>query len=338
MGIKAQYSFVIGTGGIGTGKIYRLEGNHDLGRNESRMGHLLPVKDFCKLHIIFHYIAVLVKELKLSTAVYPIGAVGDDIAGKELFSMMEQSGMNMKYVTIMENTPTLHSICFQFPDDSGGNITENESASSKVSSEMISAAESLLRPKHSIVLSAPEVPLSSRIEIINLGYRNQAFVVASFNSDEIETVLNSGLLKKLDLLSVNLDEAATLGNVDVKASVEDIVQSCIKSAVQINPQIKLCITCGEKGIYGYHGGKVEYLPVLNVPVKNTAGAGDAVISGMIAGVILGYPFISDKERSCLRLGRLMGAMSVTSPHTINFDMTLLNLKHFQKTHNECILQ
>ena len=146
--------------------------------------------------------------------------------------------------------------------------------------------------------------------------------------------LKSGLLKKIDLLSVNLDEAAALGNVSVDASIEDIVNNCIKTAVQINPQIRLCITCGEMGIYGYHKEKVVSLPVLEVPVENTAGAGDAVIAGMITGLILGYPFISDHGRSCLKLGRLIGAMSVTSPDTINFNINLLNLKQFQKLHNE----
>jgi len=251
--------------------------------------------------------------------------------------MMKQTGMNMEHVTIMENTPTLHSICFQFPDDTGGNITENRSASSKVSPGMISSAESVLSQNRSIVLSAPEVPLSSRNEIINLGYKNEAFVVASFVSEEIETVLESGLLKKIDLLSVNMDEAAALGNVSAESSIEDIVQSCIKKAVQINPQIRLCITCGKKGIYGYHKEKVVYLPVLKVPAKNTAGAGDAVIAGMITGLLLGYPFISDNGHSCLKLGRLIGAMSVTSPDTINFDINLLNLKQFQRLHNENLL-
>ncbi len=337
MNIKEQFSSVVGTGGIGTGQIYRLEGNHDLGRNESRMGHLLSVEDFCKLHIILHYAAVLIKDLKINTTVYPIGAVGDDDAGSALLNIMEQSGMSLEYVTIMENTPTLNSICFQYPDDSGGNITESQSASSKVSSRMISDAKKILTQNRSIVLSVPEVPLSSRREIINHGFRNQAFVLASFVSDEIESVLKSGLLKKIDLLSVNLDEAAALGNVSGRESSERIVHSCIKSAVQINPQIKLSITCGSGGIYGYDKGKTAYLPVLNVPVKNTAGAGDAVISGIITGMILGYPFISDNGRSCIKLGRLMGAMSVTSPDTINFKINLLSLKQFQKIHNENII-
>jgi len=335
--IKESFNAIVGTGGIGTGSIYRLEGNHDLGRNESRMGHLLAVKDFCKLHIILHYIAVLIKDLKINTEIYPIGAVGDDPAAGELFHMMKDSGMNMKFVRTMENTPTLHSICYQYPDSSGGNITENQSASSKVSSQMMADAEAILCQNKSIVITAPEVPLSSRIALIKLGAKNHACVLASFVPDEIEHIINGSLLKKIDILSVNLDEAAALGNVSVKASTETIVHNCIKSTSRINPQIKLCITCGSNGLVGYDKGEVTHLSALNVPVKNTAGAGDAVLSGIITGLVLGLPFISDDAPSCVKLGRLISAMSVISPDTINFDMNLQSLLHFQKMHKETIL-
>ena len=50
---------VIGTGGIGGGMFFAIDGNETLGRNESRGGKFLDSKDYCKLHIIAHYIAVL---------------------------------------------------------------------------------------------------------------------------------------------------------------------------------------------------------------------------------------------------------------------------------------
>lgn len=243
----------------------------------------------------------------------------------------------MKYVTAMKNTPTLHSLCFQYPDHSGGNITENQSASSKVSTAMIMKAEYILQQNKSIVLSVPEVPLTSRKALINLGFRNQAYVVASFLSDEIGKIKNQGFLEKINLLSVNLDEAAMLANVSKDDSIETIVHNCIESTVKMNPEIKLCITCGSQGIYGYDKGKVEFLPIINVPVGNTAGAGDAMLSGIILGLILGFPFTGDKKQTCLGLGRLISAMSVTSKDTINFNINLGSLKQFQKYQGEDIL-
>ncbi|MBR9997469.1 MAG: hypothetical protein KFF73_00795 [Cyclobacteriaceae bacterium] len=327
----------MGTGGIGTGEIYLLEGNHDLGRNESRMGHLLAVRDFCKLHIIFHYLAILIKDLEIDIRIYPIGAIGDDAAAGELYEMMKNTGMDMEFVAVMKKTPTLHSVCFLYPDHSGGNITESQSASSKVTADMISGAEKILRKYKSIVLAVPEIPLASRMELINMGNRYHAYVLGSFLIDEIDTVMTQDLLKKINLLSVNLDEAAAIARLPLNSSIEEIVHGCIKEAIKINPGMRLCITCGSRGMYGYDRGKVEFMSVLNTEVNNTAGAGDAVLSGIITGIILGLPFIGDKKRSCIRLGRLIGAMSVTSEDTINFNINLQNLLKFQEIHGEDIL-
>jgi sugar/nucleoside kinase (ribokinase family) len=301
------------------------------------MGHLLSVKDFCKLHIIFHYAAVLLKDLMAETQIYPVGAVGDDLPAEELFTMMKNAGMNMNYVKTIPNTPTLHSICFQYPDQSGGNITESQSASSLVSAEMIFEAETIFSKNKCMVLSVPEVPLSSRLELIGLGYKYQSYVLASFVSEEIETIRKQQVLEKINLLAVNLDEAAALANVPMNNSVRDIVEGCINVAIKFNPDIRLCITCGDQGIYGYDHGELEFIPVINVPVRNTAGAGDAVLSGIITGLILGFPFIGNERRSCIKLGRLIGAMSVTSEDTINFGINLKSLKRFQKIHGEEIV-
>jgi sugar/nucleoside kinase (ribokinase family) len=335
--IEPHFKAVVGTGGIGTGTIYLLEGNHNLGRNESRRGHLLAVKDFCKLHIIFHYLAILIQDLKINTRIYPVGAIGADAAGSELFEMMKKTGMEMEFVVFIQNTPTLHSVCFLYPDFSGGNITESQSASSKISAGMITGVEKILKKSRSIILAVPEVPLERRIDLINLGFRNHAFIMGSFAVDEIETVMAQDLLIKMNLISVNLEEAAAIAGIPANSTVEKIVNGCIGTTAGINPELKMCITCGSMGIYGYEQGNVEYLPVLEVEARNTAGAGDAVFSGIITGLILGYPFTGPDKRSCLNLGRLISAMSVTSDDTINFNINLRNLMEFQKIHDEEVL-
>ena len=56
---ESGFTCAIGVGGIGSGIMYSLYGKHDLGRNESRLGELLDSRDYCKLHILEHYIARL---------------------------------------------------------------------------------------------------------------------------------------------------------------------------------------------------------------------------------------------------------------------------------------
>src|SRR5688500_3236515 len=110
-----RYDHIAGTGGIGTGIFFSLVSNETLGRNESRAGYLLPYQDYCKQHIILHYIAVLLGAgQKDHFNVYPIGKVGHDEPGKWLLRIMQEAGMDTRYVARSADAATLFSVCFQY--------------------------------------------------------------------------------------------------------------------------------------------------------------------------------------------------------------------------------
>ena len=70
-----------------------------------------------------------------------------------------------------------------------------------------------------------------------------------------------------------------------------------------------------------------YCPAPTVPVASTAGAGDALLGGVIAALTAGIPLIQPgpprktiRDRplnSALDFGVLLAALTVTSPHTIH---------------------
>ena len=90
----APYRRLVGVGGIGAGIFFALEGDHDLGRNESRPGRLLDVRDYCKLHIVAQYPTVLLgaREDNGPFHVVPVGKVGIDEMGLRLRAEMERGG------------------------------------------------------------------------------------------------------------------------------------------------------------------------------------------------------------------------------------------------------
>jgi sugar/nucleoside kinase (ribokinase family) len=72
-----------------------------------------------------------------------------------------------------------------------------------------------------------------------------------------------------------------------------------------------------------------------VEVVSTAGAGDALLAGTIAGLTAGLPLRSGSSEggerelsSAIDLGILLASFSVTSPHTIHPDANLSALVKF----------
>ena len=336
------YDHIIGTGGIGSGIFFSLEGDHTLGRNESRMATLLPYKDYCKQHIIMHYIAVLLGAGSGSGfRSYPIGKVGADEIGSSLISQMKIAGMDTRYVTITEGFRTLFSVCFQYPDLSGGNITTDNGASSQVSPEDINSFFSGFDPGQGkeLMLSAPEVPLSARITLLEQGRKRGARNVAAIQSSEIDSFLQAGGFALTDILSINIDEAKSFAALQQESATNVVVDACIQRLISINPSITVCITDGSKGCYVYERGKLEFTPALSVKVVSTAGAGDAFLAGLICGICCGLPLFkgTQDERfaetpiaTAVELGTMLAALSVTSPDTIHAGADVVSLYQFAK--------
>ena len=189
---------LVGVGGLGTGMFFALKGDHTLGRNESRLGSLLDVRDYCKLHIVTHYVATLLGASQGQFPVMPLGKVGDDAAGAFVLREMRTVGIDTRFVEVVAGKPTLFSVCFQYPDGSGGNITTGNSAAAELSEEDIDRAESLFQsvgPK-TIALLVSEVPLTCRQHFLAVAQLKSAFSAASFVSGEIadaKTALHSPL-------------------------------------------------------------------------------------------------------------------------------------------------
>ena len=326
---KNKFSCIIGTGGIGSGIFFRLEDNHTLGRNESRMGKLLQSKDYCKLHIITHYIAILLGAgLDSRFKVFPIGKVGNDHTGIMLFDEIKAVGMDTKYIEIVPGCSTLFSVCYQYPDKTGGNITTTESASSRVTPEDISRffSEHNSCGSDELVLAAPEVPLNTRIRLLECGKQRNSFNIASVLSSEINEFNSLKGFEMVDLLSINIDEARSIAQIhDESISTEIVVEKCVDFLTHANPSMSILITNGPEGSYSYSDNYLEHTPILDVDVAATAGAGDTFLAGTIAGLCCKLPLSKGRNdkvfsetplSSSVELGSLLASLAVTSPHTI----------------------
>jgi sugar/nucleoside kinase (ribokinase family) len=322
---EAPYRRLVGVGGIGSGIFFALEGDHDLGRNESRPGRLLDVRDYGKLHIVAHYPAVLLgaRPEGIPFHVLPVGKVGIDEVGLRLRAEMSQAGMDTRLVETVPGHPTLLSACFQYPDGSGGNITTVDSAASLLTAKDVDRALPWLDGE-TLALAAPEVPLAARLHLLRCAAERGSYRAASLTSGEVTEAREAGLLQLVDLLALNEEEAAALAGTPFPAGAEaPFLRRCAEA---VGAGVCLVVTAGVRGAFAFDGTAWTHAPAAAVRVASTAGAGDALLGGVLAGLSAGLPFVDEGPRraslaerplaSAFDLGVLLAAFKVTSPHTI----------------------
>ena len=313
-GTSLRYRVLVGTGGIGSGVFFAMNGDHTLGREESRSGRFLDRRDYCKLHIITHYVQTLMGG---SFAAFPIGKVGDDEEGRKLLGEMTEAGLDLRYVHTVPDKPTMYCVCLVYPDGSGGNLTVDDSACAEVDPACVREAESAMAAAagSGIALAVPEVPLAARRELLELAGQHGCLRAASFTSEEIPAARDDGMLSGVDLLAINIDEARTLVEMPPGGPAAGVVEAAIECLRRANPSMQVSVTAGAQGSWVWDGETLGHSPSLKVEVASTAGAGDALFAGILAGLAAGLSL-----RAAHELGVLVAASSVTSPHTINRDL------------------
>ncbi|MFB3881283.1 MAG: carbohydrate kinase family protein [Armatimonadota bacterium] len=321
---RMRYRAMIGTGGIGSGVFFLVNGNETIGREESRGGRFLDRRDYCKLHIISHYVQTL---LGPAFETVPVGMVGEDDVGAKLLAEMAEAGMQMRHVARSSGDPTLYSFCFVYPDGSGGNLTTDDSASSRVDAAFVQRTEPEFARYASagIALAAPEVSLDARRAVLELGTRHRFLRVASFTAEEMATAVSGGLLEKCDLLAINVSEAAAAAGFPPGGDEppDQVAAAAVERLSQANPRLLISITAGERGSWSWDGTSLVHVPRCQAPVVGTAGAGDAYLSGLIVGIAAGLEL-----RDGHQLAALVAGLSVTSPHTINKEIGRESLRAF----------
>jgi sugar/nucleoside kinase (ribokinase family) len=340
LGPDAPFRRIVGVGGVGSGIVFALEGEHDLGRNESRPGRLLDVRDYCKLHIVAHYPSVLLGARPEGAPfhVLPIGKVGDDEAGRCLRAEMTAAGMDLQLVDTVTGTPTLFSVCFLYPDGSGGNVTTSMSAAAALAPADVDRALDTLDAR-TIALALPEVPLAVRHHLLKQGGERGALRVAALTSSEIEEARAARFFADVDLLALNEDEAVSLAGVPFDPDQPQLLLGATAALLRgAQPRMRVVVTAGARGAFVLEAGHWNEVAALRVPAVSTAGAGDAFLGGVLCGLALGLPLSPTGEgtlralASAAELGALVAAYAVTSPHTIHPDARLPSLRAFAAAH------
>jgi len=100
------------------------------------------------------------------------------------------------------------------------------------------------------------------------------------------------------------------------------------------------VSAGARGAYAQNCERWNYSPAPNLAVASTAGAGDALLGGLIAAIAAGIPLLKPRTSAqslpgnqldtALGLGVLLASYKCLSPHTIHPTASLATVVEFAK--------
>jgi len=200
---------------------------------------------------------------------------------------------------------------------------------------------------HAVALCVPEVPLELRRDFLELASDCGNYRVSSFVLGDIEEAQRMELFSLTDLLALNQEEAsALLGHGPCHVLDDGLLAKFAAKLTASHPRLRMIVSAGRKGAYGFESGSSQFCPAPVLQPMSTAGAGDALLAGVVCGLAAGLPFIMPNEcgssfsgrilRTALDFGVLNASFSVTSPHTIHPDAALKNLFAFAESHGASI--
>lgn len=241
-------------------------------------------------------------------------AIGDDSFGSVIADNAREQGMSLLAEPFHgEKTGVYVSI-----NDGDGSFVvgiNDMDITSRITPQVIKDNINMLYFANYVVFEA-NLEKETIDEICSHDYTLIADCVSTFKCSKLADVLD-----KLWLLKANLGEARTLAGDDSYSP-----EQCIRALVDKGLEQGI-ITLGKDGAMAFYKDKkgintcyVSNLPNTK-PAKNTSGCGDALLSGVLIGLIRGR-----NMKDALVMGQAASYLNAQSLASVNRDMTYTALK------------
>jgi ribokinase len=270
--------------------------------------------------------------IKLKTAY--IGCVGEDSSGYTCIEDMNDHGVNTECVIRTPDDATAISIILFSPWGKDRSILAYKGANDLLNKEHIQKARKLLENTKafawtSLTSDSGIEAIEEAIKIVKAANPN-ALIAGAPSISIIKKRRDDAvrLMKMCNITSLNDEEALELTQ---EPNVHDAIQTLMSWGFR-----RAAITMGKNGSWLTNGKRLVKSGVFNVNVTDTTGAGDAFMSGVIAGTLM------DKDlKTTAKMASGLSALEIMSfgvrlgmPHSINALETFINSNEIEQTDEE----
>ncbi len=221
---------------------------------------------------------------KLGVRAWPMSGVGNDPLGAELKSQIEQWGLpsdlicsvadretGRSLVTILEGEPNfevLKDVAWDYID-----VPENWPVECQPAEALVFGSLAQRSARNRAVLDAMFVAMPNALKVLDVNLRD-AF-------EDYEQIW--ALARSADLVKLNDEEMqALMQTTATRANAED----CVRSFQREAGCETVCMTMGAQGAGLLRCDEWHWVDAVPVKVRDTVGAGDSFLAGLIYGLLI----------------------------------------------------
>lgn len=259
---------------------------------------------------------------QLKAPVSLISAVGQDSLGDEILKLAENKGIDIRFVTRARADFATGTVLVTL--DSNANATYeivqpvawDEIDLSPEAAEAITKGRALIfgslamRSYHNLTQLSRLLEIPGPLKFFDVNLRPPF----------IDPNLIIELARRVDVIKLNDDELGKLASwiktgemtPNTPQDVDTIAQSCATLAAATGGTGRICVTRGAAGAVLWDQGTVVSATAPRVVVKDTVGAGDAFMAGLVFGLTRGIDAQKVLEAAC-HLGAYVASQDGATP-------------------------
>lgn len=247
-----------------------------------------------------------------------ITAVGSDLYGKKIINESKVAGINMDHIMVLENVSSSTYLSVM-----------NKKGDMNIAISHMEAIEHLaisyLKKHDSIIKNSTCLVLDTNLTKDVIEFLANNYHYTNIFVDTVSVAKSSkikDLLPYIHTLKPNRYEAEHLTGITL--NTEKSIYKALKHLLTLGVK-NVVISMGNQGVYYGNENGEGHVPVTNVKVVNSTGAGDA----FMAGLVYGYLNHKSLKKSC-EISMAASAITLSSQLTINPNLNINTVKKIVK--------
>ncbi len=218
-------------------------------------------------------ISVDLRYLNMKTAY--IGKLGDDFLGHECIKDLEDNNVNIDSVFLDKSVATGLSVILLTPWGKDRSILSYKGANNLITPDELN--DDIIKKSRALVWTSltSKTATATIQRCIDLMKEKNAPIFAAPSMSILSKKLDSAIefVKQSDVLSLNKEELTVLTG---ESNLEDAIQKVFSWNIKL-----IACTDGKNGSYVTDGTNIITAPIYKIDAKDTTGAGDAFMAGVI---------------------------------------------------------